>query len=652
MEFKIIAITPLKDCSPRFLKVLEEDKDYLLYTNYQIYKNRIHKNETLIPDTLYKINSNAKVNISAIVGKNGSGKSTIIELLYAVIFNVSWLSGILPKVDDDGNPIKPELGVKARIYYQSEENYYCITSIGKDISYKVQKGNGKFSKSRELDEYIMEDIKTLFFTIVINYSHYSLNSKSHKWLKYLFHKNDGYQTPIVINPFRKDGIIDINNEQDLTNARIVASLLTLTKAGESIIRELVPGKKASHLKFTLNKKKLLFRKEELLLKRSLEDHKDEILDLVFDFFNLRERPKSYSTEDPNLSAAYMYICKKLVNITIRYKPYQGSKYEFLSKIKRHDIKTGDATSYKFSINKLHALLKKMSEEPSHITFKLRQAINFVDNINFYEDKIGKFIPIDVFAKHLRDFRNTRHDSKQDLITVIPPSFFAVDIQFEKKGTLQSLSSGEKQNLYSSGSWMYHIINLASVREEHEVGYRKYRNISLVFDEIELYYHPEMQREFIQSFLNNLERLNLGNEWGINAIFITHSPFILSDIPNEHILFLTQDGKIQENAGDCKTFGANIHDILKNNFFLEKGTIGAFAQSKINELIEDLKDQDSEKWSKNDADLIINLISEPLIRQGLRTLFNKKFSERSAFEIKRQIESLQKELSTIITDDSN
>lgn len=51
-----------------------------------------------------------------------------------------------------------------------------------------------------------------FYTFVSNYSLYAYNSlelnkeytdDNQCWIEKIFHKNDGYQTPIVLNPYRK-----------------------------------------------------------------------------------------------------------------------------------------------------------------------------------------------------------------------------------------------------------------------------------------------------------------------------------------------------------------------------------------------------------------------------------------------------------------
>lgn len=56
-----------------------------------------------------------------------------------------------------------------------------------------------------------------FYTFVSNYSMYAYNREDYSdefdadgigcWLQGIFHKNDGYQTPIVLTPFREKGNI-------------------------------------------------------------------------------------------------------------------------------------------------------------------------------------------------------------------------------------------------------------------------------------------------------------------------------------------------------------------------------------------------------------------------------------------------------------
>ena len=106
----------------------------------------------------------------------------------------------------------PVRRLNAELYYEKDNVIYKITISNDSFSWTDERGNimGKNS----------EDLQSLFYTIVINYSHYAYNSQEYQseimgrykkkfWIEALFHKNDGYRTPIVLNPFRERGNIDI-----------------------------------------------------------------------------------------------------------------------------------------------------------------------------------------------------------------------------------------------------------------------------------------------------------------------------------------------------------------------------------------------------------------------------------------------------------
>lgn len=105
-------------------------------------------------------------------------------------------------------------------------------------------------------------------------------------------------------------------------------------------------------------------------------------------------------------------------------------------------------------------------------------------------------------------------------------------------------------------------------------------ILLFLDEADLTYHPEWQRQFI-SLLNAFlpELFNSDCDiTDIQLLLTTHSPLLLGDMPKSCVTYLG-DGKA---TSQIETFGQNIHQILKDSFFLSNGTIGALAVRKINE----------------------------------------------------------------------
>lgn len=226
------------------------------------------------------------------------------------------------------------------------------------------------------------------------------------------------------------------------------------------------------------------------------------------------------------------------------------------------------------------------------------------------------------------------------IAFLPPPIFDIDILFnENQGKLSDLSSGEKQIIYSIQGVLYHLINISSKNSFRSKINNSYQYINIIFDEIELYFHPDMQRKFISSLIIAIKETYLQGIEGINILFITHSPFILSDIPKQNVLFLEVD-KASKQARPTiyegyNTFGANIHEMLTNGFFLGS-TKGEFVLSTIKDFLDYYNEiikvkKQSEYYSKTKENYInkrdsylclISLIGEEYIRKILENHLNE------------------------------
>ena len=107
---------------------------------------------------------------------------------------------------------------------------------------------------------------------------------------------------------------------------------------------------------------------------------------------------------------------------------------------------------------------------------------------------------------------------------------------------------------------------------------------------------------------------------VNILFVTHSPFILSDIPKCNVMFL-QDGMVKNDMQE-NTFGSNIHSLLKNGFFLPNLPMGEFAYQKINHLFYLLNSGDfNPKTDLDDIYQQILLVGEPFLRSQLLSLYH-------------------------------
>lgn len=194
--------------------------------------------------------------------------------------------------------------------------------------------------------------------------------------------------------------------------------------------------------------------------------------------------------------------------------------------------------------------------------------------------------------------------------------------------LKNLSSGEKQEIYSR----YSIVKeLKDINNKN-----KYSYVNIVLDEIELYFHPELQRTYINNLLSAIKKLDLNID--INIIFITHSPFILSDIPKNRILFLGEKGeKI------TRTFGANIHELLLNGFFMDS-SMGEFARNKIQEIVGFSKGIKEYEKKKKEFYFVADNIGDDYIRSVIKNhLLDMESKFKSDDYIKGKIKNLEKEI---------
>lgn len=126
---------------------------------------------------------------------------------------------------------------------------------------------------------------------------------------------------------------------------------------------------------------------------------------------------------------------------------------------------------------------------------------------------------------------------------------------------------------------------------------------------------------------------------IQIIFVTHSPFILSDIPTENILALKKDCT---ETKELKTFSANIYDILNTSFFMEEGAIGDYAQWIIQFIVKCFEDRQS--ISPKYLLELISLIDEPLYHKVLMQKFYEKYPNQTP--LSKKIEELEMQLDAL------
>ncbi|MEW7280745.1 AAA family ATPase [Aquimarina sp. 2201CG1-2-11] len=693
--FKLLAIRPFLNCDARFSKNLKKGVIYKFYQNYDFLdKEKKVLNEesfvikdsqgNLIDNDVYFIRKNKEVlddiygvttsdgheidvQVSALVGKNGSGKSTLLELLYGVCYIIALKKGIIPdhsklgklinNKDIDHNKLFGKINdiqdvysdLMVEVYYEIDGKYFSIWyNSQQEISHRALSEGfqhhsfneyGGYRYNESIDEkfnYVFNEF--FFYTISINYSLYGLNSRfNNSWLNDLFHKNDGYQTPLVINPFRQDGNIDVNSELHLAQSRLLSNLVD----DNFIDKRIVNDKKVEEVIFELDYNKyntfgvydfeIVYDKLKKKLGLSNSDFVTKVYNALYTDRSTRIKINLENIDNSEILVKYVY--RKILKIYSNYEEYLL-------------LDTRDINTIIPSFLQIFKGLISLRKDKSHITLKLRQILNSIrfntlrngEDFNWIEesddyqkepDKIKKhFFRIDTNSFIGRIKRIKQEFPSFEIIELIPAACFRPNLfikNYDKDSStskFNNLSSGEQHFIHSLQSVFYHMINLNSVflSERNKI---KYNNINLVFDEIELYYHPEFQRRFVYEILNGIGNLKIEFIKGVNILFSTHSPFILSDIPHDNVLRL-DEGYPRNSKDEEKTFGANIHELLGSSFFLENGFVGEFVKQKIEFLIQKYSNKNysntKEVNKSNELDFI-NLIDDKLIRDRLMDMHN-------------------------------
>jgi energy-coupling factor transporter ATP-binding protein EcfA2 len=232
----------------------------------------------------------------------------------------------------------------------------------------------------------------------------------------------------------------------------------------------------------------------------------------------------------------------------------------------------------------------------------------------------------IFGKKINDLHENFINYYQKIVEQTNIEFLY--FQFDR-----TLSAGQETYLYQFASF-YNVL-------------KKEINNDIVFcvDEGESTMHPNWQKKYI-NYLYQFLKDNFSDK-KIHLIVSTHSPFLLSDLPKENVIFLDRykkDENINQKEGNCKnvtnetnieTFGANIHTLLSHGFFMKDGLMGEFAKSKINEAIDNLHGK-SQSLSQKQIKSIIDSIGEPFLQIKLEQMYKEKFG------LDDEIEELQKQ----------
>lgn len=515
------------------------------------------------------------INVTAIVGENGSGKSRILKII------------------EDLNSTE----------IHNTENIYVLID-GKNIHANLPKGKIKAPKEYEINSHTNIEDKLDYFVeknLSISSTNYKNKEEGEFILASVFEKDDS-----AFN-FINDNYIFIKYKVDLEslpmNFELGSGIEKLDEKLKNPLHEIINSGIPNNL----------LRDENYYL--SL-------------FTLIAVKLLQFTLQDKNLANIEIYK-STLSDLADNFT--KENYLNFVNKIDSRDF-TKDYSKYL-------EVLKNFDENKKN----LEELIKGNKSIN--SSKIKEILKSDLYML-FSHFTHNNFDKK----------FLKIDYLTNKNISFKSLSDGEQQKMVQLGFFIDELL---------KTGYEDKNKLLLTFDEPDLFLHPNWQKAIINEFMIIINKYINKKFDSLHLILTSHSPFILSDIPKENVIFLKKyDEKTKEKYpklnikdledGNCinvsehielKTFGANIHTLLSDGFFMSDGLMGEFAKSKITEILDFLNNKEKLKTIQEEQiKPIIESIGEDFLREKLLKMYNEKYNIKSKDdeikELKAEIERLK------------
>lgn len=619
LYFKIFEIPgkQLKICNEDF----NLDGRYSFSVNSETKEISLTQNENYI-DKLYGEN----IKINAIVGKNGLGKTTLLKFLQFIICKLNSKSRVYeyPFMYWSWCAIH----VKDNVLYYSE-------SIPESPEKKVLRNKLTFEDFENpifYDTYII-DSKVIDFDIDKSILETKTNSTSMYYSPFFEFEEPKYY-PVDFIDVSNDFLFYESKQAKEIDEQTLSQTLNFRR--EEIKRQI------SFIEFGDN-----------ILKDTNRFYKDFIHQGISVFFNgtirkFDSEPRYIDFEDVKFYEEFNKIYIRAFHSTRDYlrgktvRDYEffiarDSFYKRIFEIlyynfeNRQEPKTDEKNNYRLKIQTYNFTNEDYEKGISHLFEKFILNLNIgIDNDELYSriqtcvneiiinfknyDLHDDFYIFDVEV--VKDFLRI----ERDIFELISPKGELALFNFD----WPNLSTGEKAYLNLFSRIHYVLFDKLKANENSE-------DINLIYiliDEGSTGFHPQWQKEFLNKLILFSNEINHIKK---HFIITSHSPYLLSDLQIEDVISIGESDDYRFSLNN--TFGANIHELLADKFYLENTFMGDFAREKIEEIGEELikKDKLSEERLSY-IEKMISIIGEPILKERLEFLLFKKRGEKTKDEI--------------------
>jgi hypothetical protein len=605
------------------LKICNED--FNLHGKYHFSVDSITNEITLKTNENY-INEfyGEKIKINSIVGKNGLGKTTLLKFFQYLICELNDKKNIYQY---------PFLWWSWCAIYSKDSKLYYSESIPDSLE-----------KKRKRDKSIIEEFEFSQF-----YEQYEISSKVIN-----FKIDDSILIPkistsLFYSPFFEFeepktypfDYIDVSNDilfyESKESKEVDEQTLsqTLNFRRDEIKRQIAFVELADKTLDESNQfyKEFVHRKISILFNGTTKKFHSEPRYISFDdikFYNefdtiymnamrsTRDYLRGKTVYDYEYFIARDSFFKRILEIIFyefeyRSEPKEKKIGEYRPRIQKYNFNSEDYKKSLHVLFELFILNLDIGIDNNYLYELIKETLKYIKDLKSYDLNNDSFL-FDI--EKVKDFLKIEKKILSLITSKSDLPLFSFD--------WPNLSTGEKAylNLFSRLSFGFEKIKTEP----------KFKNTDLLFiliDEGSTGFHPQWQKEFLKKLIIFSDIIIPIKK---HFIITSHSPYLLSDLQIEDVISIGESDDYRFSLKN--TFGANIHELLADKFYLENSFMGDFAREKIEEIGKVLIDEKNKpsKERLNEIEKIIKIIGEPILKERLDFLLSEKRGEKTKDEI--------------------